>query len=222
MIKFGILALVLAAMVQGIPICRPLKEDESYKLKSLSSIQIGDKKVIHDEIVEHRCIDIDEHGIEHIEAKYLEGTVKRDDKEPESTKGETYNYFQNSRGQRFEYEEIRSTLKEDPIGFLIEQIHAKLKEYTVLPGETWRDKSSHTTYTIVAGEPKKFMKTECIQVTRKGIFTNGITGEFKEDSWYRTSDGQLMYQQTTADHVVAPDVPEIQFLERLEFLPEKT
>jgi hypothetical protein len=222
MLKFFGAAILLTGLFQPIPICRPLKENEAYRLKSLISVQIGSSKTIRDEIVEHRCTDIDEHGIEHITATLLEGTVKRGADEAESTKGDSYNYFQNSRGQRFEYEEIRSTLKDDPINFMIEQVHSKLKEYTILPGETWKGKSSHTEYSIVAGQPKQFMKTECIQVTRKGVFTNGITGEFKEDSWYRTSDGQLMYQQTTADNVVQADVPEIQFLERLEFLPEKS
>jgi hypothetical protein len=220
-VKSTAIGLIVCA-VQAIPICRPLKENEAYRLKTLISIQVGAKKTIHDEMVEHRCTEIDDHGIEHIEAKVLEGTVKRGDQDPESTKGEVYNYIQNSHGQRFEYEEIRSTLKDDPIGYMIAKIHSKLKEFTILPGEKWRDKSSNTEYTIVAGEPKQYMKTTCIEVIRKGVFTNGITGEFKEDSWYRVSDGQLMYQQTTADNVIEPDVPEIQFLERLEFQPEKS
>lgn len=206
---------------QTFPICRALKENEFYTLKTLRSVQVGDKKTINDEVVEHKCMAIDDHGIEHIEATTVEGTVKVGDKEAESTKGEAYNYFQNSRGQQFEYEDIRATIQESPIIYMTQEIHSKLKEYTILPEETWKDKSTHTIYTITASRAKQFMKTECIEVVRKGTFTNGITGEFKEDSWYRTSDGQLMYQQSTADNVVIPDVPEIQYLERLEFVPNK-
>ncbi len=222
MLKAGILLFWLANLNQAIPICRPLKEGEAYRLKTLVSVQVGAIKTIDDGIYEHRCTEIDDHGVEHIEATCVEGTTKVGDKEAEETKGEYYNYFQNSRGQRFEYEEIKLNLKENPFEFMVAQIHSKLKEYSVLPGETWKDKSSNTQYTVTVGEPKQFMNTECIQVIRKGVFTNGISGEFKEDSWYRSSDGQLMYQQTTADHVVSQNVEEIQFLERLEFLPNKS
>ena len=209
------------SLVQGIPICRPLKEGEAYCLKTFRSVKVGAKLVVEDGVYEHRCLEVDDHEVEHIEAKCVEGTIKRGNEEPESTKGESYNYFQNSRGQRFEYEEIKSTLKEDPLEFVSEQIHSKLRDFTVLPGETWKDKSSHTEYTVVAGQPKQFMKTECIQVIRKGKFTNGISGAFMEDSWYRVSDGQLMYQQTTGDEIKSSDLETIQFLERLEFLPVK-
>lgn len=190
-------------------------------MKTLRSVTVGDKKTIEDGVLEHKCMDIDDHGIEHIEATWIDGTIKRGDDDAESQKGDYYNYFQNARGQAFEYEDIRTKKDEDPVSYMIAEIHSKLKEYTILPGETWKAKSANTEYTITAGQPKQFLKSECIQVIRKGIFTNGISGEFKEDSWYRTSDGQLMYQQTTADNVVQTDVPEIQFLERLEFQPNK-
>ena len=207
--------------IQGIPICRPLKEGEFYTLKTVKTIEIGSKRIVDDGVYRHKCLEVDDHGVEHMEAECILGTTKAGDKQSESTKGETYNYFQNSHGQRFEYEEIRANLKDDPIEYVVAEIHAKLKDYTVIPGETWRDKSGHTTYTITAGQPKQFMKTECIQVIRKGTFTNGVTGDFNEESWYRTSDGQLMSQVTTADHVVIPDIPEIQLLEKSEFQPEK-
>ena len=207
--------------VREIPIGRALKDDESYILKTLTSIQIGTQKIVEDGKFEHKCIGVDEHDIQHIEVTCLDGTEKVGDDEAESIKGETYNYFQNKFGQRFEYEEIRLTMKDDPVGFIIAEIHSKLKDHSVVAGEAWSDKSTHTVYKITAGQPKKFIDTECIQVIRKGTFTAGMTGEFKEDSWYRISDGQLMYQQTTADNVVAPDMEPVQFLERIEFQPKK-
>ena len=66
------------------------------------------------------------------------------------------------------------------------------------------------------------MGADCIEVIRQGTFANGITGDFKEDNWYRVSDGQLMYQQSTADDVVAPGLDVVQYLERNEFVPEKS
>lgn len=221
MARLTILLIGVLLSLQEIPICRPLKEDESYTLKTLTSIQIGANKVLENGKFEHKCIEVDDHEIEHIEVTCTEGTRKRGDEEAESTKGETYNYFQNAFGQRFEYEEIRATLKDNPIQFIIDEIHSKLKDHTVVPGETWSDKSAHTGYTITVGQPKKFMDTECIPVTRKGVFTAGMSGTFKEETWYRTSDGQLMYQQTTADDVAIPDVEPIQYLERSEFIPPK-
>ena len=221
MLRTGLLLGLLVPIFQAIPICRPLKDDERYFLKTNRTVVIGNKKVIEDQLWQHRCVQVDNHGIEHIEAKCLEGTTKVDDGEPESTKGETYNYFQNSRGQRFEYEEIRVNLNEDPIEYVVAEIHSKLKDSTVVAGETWRDKSLNTTYQITVGEPKQFMKTECIEVIRKGEFTKGIAGEFREDSWYRTVDGQLMSQTTSADHVVIQDSPEISYFEKSEFRFEK-
>ncbi len=221
-VRFGTVCLSLFALIQTIPICRPLKEEEFYTLKLNRTILIGSKKIVDDELYQHKCMEVDDHGVEHMEAKCLEGTTKVGDEEPESTKGETYNYFQNSKGQRFEYEEIRLTLKDDPLEYVMAEMHSKLKDASVVAGETWRDKSTNTSYSISVGEPKLFMKTECIQVIRKGIFTNGISGEFKEESWYRVADGQVMSQQTTADKIVIPNAFEIQFFEKSEFRPEKS
>ncbi len=216
------LSLGLVGSWQTISICRPLKENEFYTLKTMTSTKIGKVRRLEEGLIEHRCIEIDSHDVEHIEAKCVEGTVKIDDGEAESTKGEAYNYIQNSHGQRFEYEEIRLTLKDDPDLFFAAEIHSKLREDVIVPEDTWKGKSAHTEYSVAVGKPKQFMKAECIEVVRKGTFTKGISGEFKEDSWYRTSDGQLMYQQTTADHVVTEGVEEISFLERLELVPNKT
>ena len=211
--KLGLLVIGFIWAAQEIPICRPLKENEAYTLKSLTSIKVGSMKVVKEGKWEHKCTEVDDRGLQHIEATSVEGTRKVGNGEAESTKGEAYNYFQNSFGQRFEYEEIRATLKEDPVNFLINEIHSKLKDHTVVASETWTDKSAHTQYKVTAEVVKKYMGTECIEVTRQGIFANGITGEFKEDSWYRVSDGQLMYQQTTADNVVAPGLDVIEYLE---------
>ena len=199
-----------------------MKDGESYSLKTVRTVVIGSKRVVTDEVWEHKCEEVDDHGVEHIEAKCVDGTVKKGEEDPESTKGETYNYFQNSHGQRFEYEEIRVNLKDDPIEYLFAEVHAKLKDYSVVPEETWAGKSANTNYTITVGKTKSFMKTDCIEVIRKGVFMNGVAGEFKEDSWYRVSDGQLMAQTTTVDHVMIPDEPEIEILEKLEFRPEKS
>ena len=221
MINVGLLFFGIVVAGQTISICRPLKENEFYTLKTMSSTKIGKVRRLEDGLVEHRCTEIDSHDVEHIEAKCVEGTVKIDDGEADSMKGETYNYFQNSHGQRFEYEEIRLTLKDDPDIFFAAEIHSKLRDGSVVPEETWKGKSSHTEYSVVVGIRKQFMKTECIEVLREGKFMNGISGEFKEGSWYRTSDGQLMYQQTTADNVVTAGLDEISFLERLELVPNK-
>lgn len=219
--KVGALILATVATWQEIPIGRPLKEDESFVMKALISIQAGDLKVVEDGKFEHKCIDVDDKGIQHIEVTCVDGTIKKDSDDPESMKGEYFNYFQNTFGQRFEYEEIRATLKDDPIGFIAAEIHSKLRDHAVVAGDSWKDKSSHTAYQVKVGEPKKYMNTDCIQVTREGTFTEGMTGTFKEVSWYRISDGQLMYQESTADDVTTQDVPPVQYLERQEFQDQK-
>lgn len=221
MLSLGLILLGSSLKLQEIPINRSLKENEAFTLKTFTSIKVGPQRIVVDGKYAHTCIDIDDKGIQHIEVSCLEGTEKVGDAEAESTKGETYNYFLNTRGQRFEYEEIRVTLKDDPINFMLAEIHAKLKDHSVVPGETWTDKSAHTYYTITVGQPKKFMQTDCILVVRKGMFINGIAGEYKEETWYRIADGQLMYQQSSADHIKAEGMQEVDFFERNEYLPEK-
>lgn len=208
----------VALLVSEIPMGRPLKEDESYVLDTLESIQIGKAKSIVTAKVEHKCVEVDSHGVQHIQANYLEGKVRVDGGEPEDVKGEYFNYYQNAFGQQFEYEEVRAKLEDDPLLYMREELHAKLKDHSVVEEETWQGKSTNTEYTIAAGKIRKFMNTDCIDVTRKGSFTNGMTGTFKEHSYYRVKDGQLMYRETLADDVTAPNLEPVDYLERVEFV----
>lgn len=221
MVSFGLLVLAAFTPYQEYSMGRPLKEDDSFVMQTLTSIQAGDSKVVTDGKFEHQCTDVDENGIQHIQATCIEGTVRRGSGDPESMKGEYYNYYLNTHGVQFDYEDIRPSWKENPIAVIESELHWTLKVHTVVAEETWTDKSAYTQYKITVGKPKQFMKCECIEVVRKGDFTNGITGTFKEDSWYRTSDGQLMYRETTADDVSSADIGTIQYLERTEFVSSK-
>ncbi len=211
---------MLSPVLSEIPISRALKEGESYKLKTLISFQIGDKKTIWDVTAEHKCVEVNSHGIQDIEETYTDGTRQVNGGEKESAKGEVLGYRQNSFGQRFDEEEDKATLQSDPLAFFMQEVHMKLKDHTVVVGETWNDKTANTEYKVTAGQIKKFNGEECIQVTRKGTFTNGVTGTFKVDEWFRTKDGQVMYREINADDVVLPDVPVVHYLERSEFLKE--
>ena len=72
MVRLGILLTCCLAMCQTIPICRPLKEDESYLLKSSRTIRIGDRRIVENDVYEHKCQEVDDHDVEHIEAKCVE------------------------------------------------------------------------------------------------------------------------------------------------------
>jgi hypothetical protein len=156
---------------------------------------------------QHICSYTNSEGVQTIDTEILEGFVERkkgdETIEKDDLAGETNQYFRNSYGESFDYEEVRATLKEAPFQFLQDEILSTHKRRSVVTGETWQAKSAHTQYTVTVGRVSEINGVKCIKVTRAGVFKNGIVGEYTSEAWYRQNG--LIQSMVVKAKNVAPE-----------------
>jgi hypothetical protein len=164
----------------------PFKENEEVVIQQRMKVTIGERPIRYEHKSLHKCVYINDSGVQTIETEILEGFIDKDG-EKEDLKGDTGGYFRNSFGESFDYEEVRPTLKEDPFNFVQDEIMSTHKRRSVQPGDTWTAESAHTRYKVTVGQVAKVNGHPCIKITRDGVFTKGLTGSYLSEGWFRAN-----------------------------------
>lgn len=164
----------------------PMKVDEEAVVKVVYEFSFANRNQTTTTKTRHKCIFVDERGIQTIETEILDGSLQLPDtEEKESLAGETGGYYRNAFGDRFLPEESKPTLAESPLYYLLDQLTVPLSRRTAKNGDQWNEKSPFSQFTVTAGPEMKIDGIKCLKITRMGQFTKLFRGQFKIEAWYR-------------------------------------
>ncbi|MEI7576768.1 MAG: hypothetical protein WCK51_07735 [Armatimonadota bacterium] len=193
----------------------PMKEGEEWRFDSVEILKTQRQYIKHDLKCKQTVLGIDNYGVQHVEVEVIGGTINEstdgEKSEPEDPKGETWNFYLNGNGQQFQYEEIKATFEDDPLGYVDELLHVAIDRKAVAPGETWRRRTKIMDILFKGLPIKKIDKYDCIGLERTGTFLDPLRGTFKVTQWYRCDNGRLQSESTTADDLVSDGLPMIDY-----------
>lgn len=168
---------------------RPMKEDEVWKYHRIAKISYQGYKEEENATWEHRCVGVDDAGVQQVDVICTSGTKKVNEGDPESLVDEIEStYRRNAYGMPFVIEEIRTTFEEDPLYFVTEAIQSPIQRKTVTLGTTFTKRDGIVEAQVKVDGPKKKDGIDCFVITEEGKFIKYITGQYRSESWIRMKD----------------------------------
>lgn len=206
--------MILAALVlsqSSFRIGCAMKEGDAWRFDTVEVLKAEGLYLRDEERCIQRVLEIDDRGVQHIEVECIGGTIEStlngEKQEVEDPKGNTWNFLLNGNGQVFQYEEIKSTFDDDPLGFMDDLLHAPIDRPSVVPGESWRRKTKIMDVNFKVLPVKKVDNYSCVGLERTGTFLDPFQGTFKVTQWYRCETGRMQSENTIADDVQSKDLP---------------
>ena len=188
-----------------------MSEDEQWRFDSLEILKTERQYIRQELRWIQKVLDIDDHGVQHIEVECVGGLIDQSldgiKAETDDPKGETINFYLNGNGQPFQYEEIKASFDDDPLGYLRDLLHTPIDRRSLSVGESWRRRTKIMDILFKALPTKKVDKFDCIGLERTGTFLEPLRGTFKVTQWYRCDSGRLQVESTTADDLVSEGLP---------------
>lgn len=192
-----------------------MKEEEEWRFDTVEVLKTEGTYLREEKRCKQKVLGIDDHGVQHIEVECIGGTIEEtrngEKQEVDDPKGDTWNFFLNGNGQVFQYEDIKSTFEDDPLGFMNDLLHMPLDRTGVMAGEAWRRKTKIMDVSFKVLPQKKLDSFNCVGLERTGTFLDPFQGTFKVTQWYRCDTGRMQNESTVADDVRGKDLPVIDY-----------